>query len=382
MKKILIINYEFPPLGGGASPVSYEIAIGYAALGHTVDVVTMGYHGLPRYERLTGPKVEGQAPYLNIYRVPCWRSRKEICHPWEQATYIFSAKRFLRKHLKTHIYDINHTHFIIPTGIVSLWLKKKYGLPYIITCHGSDVPGYNPDRFLFLHKFTGPLLRRVCDGAEKVIALSDYLKELIQENIKNYASDKLIKIPNGIDPLKFTPLKKDKIILSTGRLLPRKGFQYLIQAVSGEDAGYEVHLCGDGPMMAELKELALKSKTKIVFHGWMNNESKEYRELLGKAAIYCLVSAKENASISLLEAMGAGCAVITSNVAGCPETVGSTGLAVPPGDTIALQEALKTLTGQPDLVAALGAAARQRIEEEFAWDRIIERYISLTPKST
>lgn len=42
---ILMLNYEFPPLGGGASPVSYEIAKGYARLGHSVDVVTMGYKG-------------------------------------------------------------------------------------------------------------------------------------------------------------------------------------------------------------------------------------------------------------------------------------------------------------------------------------------------
>ncbi len=47
---ILILNYEFPPLGGGASPVSYEIAKGYAKLGHDVSVVTMGFSGLPNCE--------------------------------------------------------------------------------------------------------------------------------------------------------------------------------------------------------------------------------------------------------------------------------------------------------------------------------------------
>jgi len=48
--KILMLNYEFPPLGGGASPVSYEIAKGYAKLGHKVTVVTMGYKDLPKEE--------------------------------------------------------------------------------------------------------------------------------------------------------------------------------------------------------------------------------------------------------------------------------------------------------------------------------------------
>ena len=117
--RILMLNYEFPPLGGGASPVSYEIAKGYAKLGHKVDVVTMSYKDLP--EKETKDKI-------NIYRVKCLRSKKEICHPWEQLTYIISAKKFLKKHLKNNNYDINHTHFIIPTGVIALWLKKKFGL--------------------------------------------------------------------------------------------------------------------------------------------------------------------------------------------------------------------------------------------------------------
>ena len=57
--------------------------------------------------------------------------------------------------------------------------------------------------------------------------------------------------------LREYPDKVEKIILSTGRLLPRKGFQHLIQAVSNEDIGYDVHICGDGPMMNELKKIII-----------------------------------------------------------------------------------------------------------------------------
>lgn len=55
--KILMLNYEFPPLGGGAAPVSYELAKGYAKKGHSVNVVTMGFKGLPEYEEKEG--IEG-----------------------------------------------------------------------------------------------------------------------------------------------------------------------------------------------------------------------------------------------------------------------------------------------------------------------------------
>lgn len=367
-QKVLVLNYEFPPLGGGASPVSYEIAKAYAKLGHKVDVITMSYKGLPSFEQKDG---------INIFRVSCWRSKKEVCSPLEQLTYIRSAKKFLKKHLKTQSYDINHTHFIIPTGVLSIWLKKKYGLPYIITSHGSDVPGYNTDRFVFLHKFTGPLLRKICEEAETIIALSDYLKGLIEQSIGRYGEEKLIKIPNGIDADNFVPLNKEKILLSTGRLLPRKGFQYLIKAVSGEDVGYVIHICGDGPMMQELRELASRSKTKIVFHGWVSNESEEYRELLGKASVYCLVSLKENASISLLEAMSAGCAIITSNFSGCPETVGESGIIVDPENIDELRAAIISLVNDPVKGEKLGIMARNRILNIFQWPRIIEEYNNL-----
>jgi len=362
--RILMLNYEFPPLGGGASPVSYEIAKGYVNLGHKVDVVTMGFKGLPDFEKKDG---------INIYRVPCWRSKKEICHPWEQLTYIISAKKFLREHLKNNFYDINHTHFIIPTGVISLWLKKEYGLPYIITAHGSDVPGFNTDRFKLLHNFTGPTLRDICINSDKIVSPSKYLADLIRRNVLDLGK-KIIVIPNGIYPNKFRPKRKKKIILSTGRLLPRKGFQYLIQAVSDKNYGYEVHIAGDGPMMRELKKLSKKSKTRVVFHGWLDNNSKNYQNLIEAASIYILASEKENSSVSLLEAMSAGCAVITTNISGCPETVGDAGLTVDPRNYEQIRKKIFELTKNPEEINVLGKLARKRILSKFDWNKLMILY--------
>ena len=180
--RILMLNYEFPPLGGGASPVTYEIAKGYAHLGHKVDVVTMGYKGLSKYQK---------SDKINIYRIPCIRWKKEISSPFEHLTFILSAAIFFGKHLTKTRYDINHTQFILPTGVISLWLKKRYGLPYIITSHGSDVPGYNPDRFRLLHNFTKPLLVTICNNALILTTPSSYLAGLIKEKIgKNQIRNK------------------------------------------------------------------------------------------------------------------------------------------------------------------------------------------------
>jgi len=156
--------------------------------------------------------------------------------------------------------------------------------------------------------------------------------------------------------------------------LKRKGFQYLIQAVSKKDMGYEVHIAGDGPMLKELKTLASKSKTRIVFHGWVDNESKKYKNLLEKSSIYVLASEKENASISLLEAMSAGCAVITTNVSGCPETIGESGLIFPLRNVNELNKKITYLINNPLKMEEYSKKSRERLLKIYNWSKIIKEY--------
>ena len=370
MKRILVLNYEFPPLGGGAGPVSYELAKKLSETGDfDIDVVTMGYKGLSKYEEVN--------KNFRIHRVKCWRSKKEICHPWEQLTYLFTGYLKCKELLKKNKYDICHSHFLIPTSIIALQLKKEFGLEYVVTSHGSDVPGYNTDRFKLLHYFTGPILRKICNQAKIIVSPSLYLKKIILNNISNSIDEKTIVIPNGIDINKFTPQVKKKYIFSSGRLLRRKGFQYLIQAVSNEDIGYEVHIAGDGPMMSELKKLAEKSKTKIIFHGWLDNKGEEYKDLLEQSAVYVLASEKENASISLREAMSAGCAVITTNTSGCHETVGETGLLINPNDTIDLKLKLNQIINDQFKLAELQKAAVERVKKVYDWNVLLKEYVKI-----
>ena len=370
MKKLLVLTYEFPPLGGGAGPVGYEIAERLSETGDfDIDAVTMGYKDLKEYEEVN--------QNFRIHRVKCLRSKKEICHPWEQATYLFSAYSKCKELIRKNKYDICHTHFLVPTGILAVKLKEKFSLPYIITAHGSDVPGFNTDRFKFMHKFTGPLLRKVCRNADLITAPSDYLKSLILKNIDTALDKKTKVIPNGFDPDKFKPAGKKKIILGTGRLLPRKGFQHLISACADENIGYEIHICGDGPMMKNLKYLQKNSKTKVVLHGWVDNRSEKYKNLLESADIFTLPSSKENASVALLEGMSAGCAVVTSDTAGCPETVGDTAVLVKPENTMDLKQKLTDLTQDQNKIRSLQSKARERLVNKLNWDIVIKEYLNI-----
>jgi glycosyltransferase involved in cell wall biosynthesis len=374
---ILVLNFEYPPLGGGASPVCHEINKRYVALGHKVTVVTMQFKGLPEQETIDG---------VAIIRVACSRNHLHMCSPTEQWTFLKAAKRFLLEWIPMHPVDIVHAHFILPTGILCRFLKKAFGIPYIITAHGSDVPGFNPDRFRFLHLWTPPMIQAIIFDAAKITSPSHFLKNLISK-VAPSQIEKVVVIPNGIDASAFTRLEKQPIIASSGRLLKRKGFGELIQAVKKTNLGYALHILGDGPMRKKLEALANGAHTPVVFHGWVDNRSPDYKLLLGKAAIYSLVSGKENASIAILEAMASGCAIITSDDSGCPEMVGDAGILVKHGDIGALHSAIDRLVKDKALQLSLGDRAHTRVHAVYNWNTIVEQYetvlhsaISLEPK--
>ena len=308
--RILVLNQDFPPMGGGASPASYELAKGYAKLGHKVDVVTMHFKGLPFFEKKDG---------INICRVKCLRSKKELTHPWELLSYIHSAKKFLRNHLKSNNYDICHCHFIIPTGVIALWLKKEYNLPYIITAHGSDVLGYNK-RFKYLYPFLVGRWKEIVRESKFIISPSKFLGNKINELIQK----DIIVIPNGIDSNKFRPLKKEKMILVVAKFSPNKGIQDILDALKGVDLGcWKVDIVGEGsyrPVIEKkIRENGLSDSVKL--HGWVDNNSRKMKDLYGHASIFISASHFENMSIVLLEALASGCYVIAANVGGNPEVI-------------------------------------------------------------
>jgi len=247
-------------------------------------------------------------------------------------------------------------------------------IPYVITAHGSDVPGHNPQRFTILHRFTGPLLRWIVGRAGAVISPSDFLRNQMKQTLKNVPIE---RIPNGLD-LKSNPrpgnVRKTNRILSTGRLMEKKGFQTLIRAVHDHPLPFEVHIAGDGDYRTVLEKLAEGSKTPVHFHGWLDRGSDFYRELYAGSAIYFLGSCIENASISLLEGMAAQCAVIAANAAGSPETVGDAGFLIAYEDADALRDILIRLAEDPGLCRDYGQKAYQRVSEMFSWECIARQY--------
>jgi glycosyltransferase involved in cell wall biosynthesis len=364
--QILMLCYEFPPLGGGGSRVVDGLSRELVRNGHRVDIVTMGFRGLPRHEVVHG---------VNVHRVPCVRLKEHHCTIPEAATYVMAALPRIRRLVAGHDYGINHTHFILPDGLNAAWVKRATGLPYIITAHGSDVPGYNPHRVRLTHRLLAPVWRRVTRDASCIVCPSRSIGELVARRDPDLETT---QIPYGFEIGRYdAEAPRRRQILVVTRMLRRKGVQYLLHAIDRIRLDHEVHIVGDGPYLPELKKQAAGCSSKVVFHGWLDNRSDELNALYESSDIFVLTSEAENFPVSLMEAMAAGLAVVTTRATGCAEVVADTGVLVEPRDAAQLREALVALTQNPSHCRELGRAARRRLETEFAWPVIARRYEEL-----
>lgn len=368
--RILTLTYEYPPLGGGGSRVARGLARALVQAGHEVEVLTMGFRGLPPAELDEGVRVR---------RVSCLRRHEDRSEPYELASYIAAALPRALRLVRDGKYDINHTHFLFPDGVISAVLGRLTGLPFVVTAHGSDVPGYNPHRFRRLHRLFEPAWVRVVRQAETIVSPSESLAALIHRKAPGAAVE---VIPNGIDPDSLRPAP-DKLrrILAVSRIFERKGLQYLLRALEGQDHDFEIHIVGDGPYLPELRKIAERARVPATFHGWLENGSPGLRELYETSSIFVLPSEAENFPIVLLEAQAAGLAIVTTKSTGCAEVVGDTGLLVPPHDTAALRRALTRLIQDDALRARLGREGRRRMEENFSWKAVATRYAELFRRS-
>ncbi len=363
---ILMPCHEYPPIGGGASAVCNALARHYVQAGHRVRVVTMGFEDLPEHERVDG---------VDVFRVACGRERRDMASPWEGFTWAKRAGAPVRRLDQRDPFDVVHAHFIMPGGIVGARLKNRFGTPLIITAHGSDVPGYNRERLKIAHVLVHPWWRRICRGADVIVSPSHDLAGLIETHIHGL---EVHVIPNGFDPNRFRPHTKQRRILLCSRLVARKGFQDFLRAIGSLDLpDWHIDIVGDGPMREELARLAATCRTPVTMHGWLDNDSDELAALYGKAMIMALPSRRENCSMALLEGMSAGCAVITTDVAGNPEVVGDCGVRVPLGDTEALRRAVIDLTRDSRRCQELGAHAQRRAMVQFDWTKLARRYLDL-----
>ncbi|MDR1921562.1 MAG: glycosyltransferase [Candidatus Adiutrix sp.] len=373
---ILLINHEFPPVGGGAATAAAQIAREMARLGVRVTVLTSAHAGLPRREERDGYVVE---------RLAARRRRRDSSNILEMLSFLFSSLVWVLRRGRARRPEVCLAFFGLPGGPAAWLLRKTAGVPYIISLRGGDVPGFLPESLGRWHLLSGPVIRFLWRRAEFVVANSRGLARLALRSAPWQAIE---IISNGVDvPPAAAPDGRGRAfaaegarLISVGRLNAQKNYPALLEALAGlSQAGWRLEIIGDGPEGERLRALAgrLGLSARISFSGWLDRA--ELRRRLAAADIFVFPSIQEGMPNAVLEAMAAALPVVACAVEGCEELVadGETGLLTPPADVEALRLALARLLADPALCRRLGLAGRARAEERYAWRTTAEAYLRL-----
>ena len=364
---ILMLNYEYPPLGGGASNATYYLLKDFSQIDDiTIDLITSSAANEFEEEKLNDS--------IHIYKLPVG---KKSIHYWTQReiiSYSGQAYKYIKKLKKQRKYDVIHAFFGIPCGAIAYRFRKE--IPYIVSLRGSDVPGFN-ERFSFQYIFLKPIIRRVWRNAVAVIANSQGLKELALETDRDAKID---IIYNGVNVEDFSQRnereKGDNIILTVARLIKRKGIDDLIRAVPAivkAHKNIKLRIVGEGNMENELKALAQKLNVSkyIDFRGYVPHAEISYYYL--SSDIFVLPSKNEGMSNTVLEAMASGLPIITTDTGGTQELISENGIIIPSEDSDAISNAVLNLINNHKLREKMGMKSR-RIAESMSWNNIAEAY--------
>jgi glycosyltransferase involved in cell wall biosynthesis len=442
--RILIINYEFPPIGAGGGKASQKIAECLVEMGHTVRVITsrpaqlytlmgntslvLGFafwiylayaklswgedisnHGftiLGTLLLLTGFILRATALIwelimpirglksvefvegVEIHRVPVMRQRADYCSTFEMLTFLVSGAWYSLGQAREFRPDIVHIFFGIPDGPIGWLLKRAYGLPYIISLRGADVPSDKVRRFAKQYKILRPIVHRLWRDADALVAVSNGLRGYAQETAPELP---IHIISNAIDLSEFTPAQHPETegpvhLLYIGRFNAFKNVETLIEAVGklGQMTvgDFDLELVGDGEQRPVLERMVsdLGLTRRVHFKGWVARDcvAEHYR----RASIFVTATTWEGMPNTVLEAMASGLPIVGTQASGLQELVrdGVNGYLVPIRDSAALAEALAQLIDNSYERQRMGRQSRKVAEHEFAWDYIAAQYVDVYRK--
>jgi glycosyltransferase involved in cell wall biosynthesis len=271
----------------------------------------------------------------------------------------------LRNEKVSHI----HSQWIHSAGTVAMYGAWLLGRSFSFTGHAAD---------LFRERTA---LRDKIRRADFIVCISDFHRRFYLDN--GARPEQLFIAYCGIDPSHFSPRPRTRAegepfrILSSGRLVEKKGFHVLIDACAIlRDRGldFTCAIAGSGPLDAELhaqvRKAGLEGRVTLTGEALKQEAIPDFME---GGDVYCLpcVWASDNdvdgLPQMLMEAMACGLPAVSTDLVGIPDLVidGKTGLLVPPEDATALADALQRMAGDPALAQRLAAAGRAHVLKEF-----------------
>lgn len=373
--RILILNYEFPPIGGGAGKATYNLAKELANLGNQIDVITCRMNGQPREEHVDG---------FTVYRVISWRKGLHDAGFRGAISYLFYAYFKLFSLTKKKQYDVIHYFFGLPTAFLSLMPGKHRRSPYFISLRGSDVPNYDKwnGKLQLAHQILKPLTKKIWKNAAQIMAVTKSLKKTALSIVPN---QKIIVTPNGVESIftKDIPVIKSngnhlKMIL-VARLIKRKGIQDVLKALGDlKDPSISLLIVGTGNYENELKKMCknLLLDNTVTFYGFC--PPRELYMLYQNCDVFILPSLAEAFGNVFAEAMACCLPIIGSCIGGIPDLVDKeNGILVEPGNIDEIKKAILKMKTSKEMRIKMAEANRKKILERYNWGEIAKLHLSV-----
>ena len=363
--KILQLG-KFYPVRGGVEKVAYDLMIGLSERNIPCDMLCAVSQGKSRI-----------IPINKYARVIGCRTWLKVASTMISPTMISTLREI------HHTYDIVHVHHPDPMACLALFLSGFKG-KVILQWH-SDI-----QRQKQLFKLYHPLQQWLLRRADWIIGTTPvYLSE--SPHLQGF-QHKTICLPIGVEPMcpdseAVASIKRSfpgrKIVFSLGRLVPYKGYKYLIAAAQYLKDDFVILIGGMGELKEELQkeinELRLQHKVKLL--GRISDE--DLPAYYGACDVFCLSSIQKTEAFGIvqIEAMSCGKPVVATRIpqsgVAWVNAHGVSGLNVMPGNAIELAQAIEAITENKDTYARYSAGAKERYHELFTKKRMIEKCLNI-----
>jgi L-malate glycosyltransferase len=335
--RVLILNHEYPPVGGGGGQAAQDIARELSRRGHEITILTAHLKGLPRDEVVDN---------IRILRLRSLRK-----HPYQagflaMGVYILAAIGAGLHLIPRWHPDILHVHFAVPAGAAAWILARLTGIPYVLTAHLGDIPGGVPEKTGRWFRWVFPFTIPIWHDAARIATVSDYTCSLIRQH---YAVDPVV-IPNGINMEMEKPgdlhVHRPPVVIFAGRFMPQKNLIELVEVLAlVQDLPWKCIMLGDGPLLDEIKRTIITHglDRRFSLPGWVTTE--EVLAYLAQSDLLFMPSLSEGLPVVGLQALAMGLAIVASRAGGNVELVrpGDNGFLADPGDREMLSNALRSL---------------------------------------
>ena len=274
-----------------------------------------------------------------------------------------------------------HAHFAGMAARTAFWINKFFPITFSFTAHANDI--FVPTQFEIG-------LDKLVDAARAIITETDYAALFLRERFPDRAG-RVHRVYNGLDLSEFGRADFSSVpplLISVGRLIPKKGFGDLIRAcalLAERGKSFRCEIIGEGPLENDLRKQIerLGLQHCVILAG--AKPQPQLRRRLVAANVFALPSVidpeggMDNLPTVIMEAMATGLPIVSTNIGGIPEMVieNETGFLVQPSDAVAMADAIEKIVGDASVARRLGQSGYERARTLFAIDKNVRELCAL-----